>query len=145
MPFLSIGSISPSQADLYAQAQTCIITICSHWLPLKHPSGPLSLQPLPPIPPATLPFNSASMPDSGITIDGGLREPQRRKIGGLFDSEMWWGNRYHDIEARGYRLRARYHPDWHPSWEESGQDFFNTEDGQATIVGIRWLVLPALT
>jgi len=85
------------------------------------------------------------MPDSGIVIDVGLREPQGRKIGGLFESEMWWRNRYRDIEARGYRLRARYHPDWQPSWEGSGQDFFNTEDGQATIVGIRWLVLPALT
>jgi hypothetical protein len=83
------------------------------------------------------------MPDSGIAIDVDLRETQRRKIGGLLDSEMWWRNHYHDVEARGYRLRARYHPDWQPSrsWEGWGQDFLNTEDGQATIVSIRWLVL----
>jgi hypothetical protein len=64
----------------------------------------------------------------------GIRETPLREIGGLFPSEMWWRDRYPDIEASGYRLRPRYHPDWKPSWTWSGKDFFATEDGQATIV-----------
>jgi hypothetical protein len=84
------------------------------------------------------------MPDSGVPTSAGLRGLQGRKIGSLLSSEIWWRDRYHDIEARGYRLRARYHPDWKPSWEGSGRDFFTAEDGQATIVGTPYSVLRSL-
>jgi hypothetical protein len=85
------------------------------------------------------------MPGPPAVTGAGNREPSLREIGGLFPSEAWWRDRYHDIEARGYRLRPRYHPDWQPSWKESGKDFFTTEDGQATIVSILCSVLLALT
>ena len=85
------------------------------------------------------------MPGSGVETDASLIELPRRQIGGLFRSEMWWRDRYRDLEARGYRLRNRYHPNWEPSWNRSGEDFFDVEDGQPTIVSIIHLVLPALT
>jgi hypothetical protein len=85
------------------------------------------------------------MPGSPAVTGAGFREPSLREIGGLFTSEVWWRDRYHDLEARGYRLRPRYHPDWQPSWKESGKDFFTTEDGQAAIVSMLCLVLPGLT
>ena len=72
----------------------------------------------------------------GGTVDVGLTDLPRREIGGLFRSEMWWRDRYRDLEAHGYRLRHRYHPDWKPSWKTSGKDFFDAEDGQPTIVRI---------
>jgi hypothetical protein len=81
------------------------------------------------------------MPGSGVGTDA----LPRRQIGGLFRSELWWRDRYRDLEAHGYRLRNRYHPDWEPSWKKSGKDFFNAEDGQPTIVGIIRLAHPALT
>ena len=59
-----------------------------------------------------------------------------REIGALFSSELWWRNHYRDIETSGYRLRSRYDPDWQPSWRASGKDFFMTEDGQPTLVGV---------
>jgi hypothetical protein len=74
------------------------------------------------------------MPGLPAVTGTGFREPSLREIGGLFASETWWRDRYYDIEARGYRLRPRYHPGWQPSWKESGKEFFTTEDGQATIV-----------
>ncbi|KAI0296108.1 kinase-like domain-containing protein [Multifurca ochricompacta] len=58
------------------------------------------------------------------------------ELGVLYSSELWWRDRYHDIEACGYKLRPRYNPDWKPSWKKSGKDFFTTEDGQPTLVGI---------
>ena len=79
------------------------------------------------------------MPDSGPEIDVNSRRSPRREIGGLFPSEVWWRDRYHDIEAKGYGLRRRYQPDWRPSWKESGKDFFSVEDGQATIVSIIYI------
>jgi len=72
------------------------------------------------------------MPGLGVEI-ASPRTPLRREVGSLYNSEVWWRDRYHDIEARGYELRSRYHPNWQPSWKELGQDFFNAEDGQATI------------
>jgi len=60
-------------------------------------------------------------------------KPHPREGGDLFNSEAWWRDHYHDIEAHGYRLRHRYRPDWQPSWKRSGKDFFDTEDGQVTI------------
>lgn len=86
------------------------------------------------IPLTTVSFISAPMLELGCDIDAGLTELPRREIGGLFRSEMWWRDRYHDLEAHGYRLRPRYHPDWKPSWKTSRKDFFDAEDGQPTIV-----------
>ncbi|KAI0248430.1 kinase-like domain-containing protein [Lactifluus subvellereus] len=60
-------------------------------------------------------------------------EPHR-EIGGLFSSETWWRGCYRAIGEHGYRLRSRYNPDWQPSWKTSGKDFFDTEDGQATLL-----------
>jgi hypothetical protein len=85
------------------------------------------------------------MPGLGGETDAGLTELSRREIGGLFRSEIWWKDRYHDLEAHGYRLRSRYHPDWQPSWKRSGRDFFDAEDGQPTIVSTICPALPALT
>ena len=51
-------------------------------------------------------------------------------------TERWWRDRYTDIEKQGYRLRPRYHPHWEPSWSKVGRDFYNAEDGQATIVRV---------
>ena len=85
------------------------------------------------------------MPGSGVETDASLRELPRRQIGGLFRSEIWWRDRYRDLEAHGYRLRNRYHPDWEPSWKKSGEDFFNAEDGQPTIVSKIHLVRSAPT
>lgn len=36
----------------------------------------------------------------------------------LSREELWWKNRYESVEARGYRMRPRYHPDWVPSWRK---------------------------
>lgn len=49
-------------------------------------------------------------------------------------TERWWRDRYDEIAERGYELRPRYRPNWQPSWLKSGKDFYNVEDGQATIV-----------
>jgi hypothetical protein len=70
------------------------------------------------------------MPGLGVETDAG----PHREIGGLFRTEIWWRDRYRDLEAHGYQLRPRYHPDWQPSWKRLGKDFFDTEDGQPTIV-----------
>ena len=96
------------------------------------PSPPAAVLPVSTNPIVILYSCSASMPG----FPAGITEAPLREIGGLFPSEVWWRDRYHDIEASGYRLRPRYHPGWQPSWKESGQDFFTTEDGQATIVCI---------
>ena len=56
------------------------------------------------------------------------------EIGDLFSSETWWRDHYYAIGEHGYRLRPRYNPDWRPSWKTSGKAFFDTEDGQATLV-----------
>ncbi len=80
---------------------------------------------------------SASVPDLNER-QGGLRTRQR---GTLVNSELWWRDRYYDIQERGYKLRPRYHPRWEPSWNKLKKDFFSVEDGQATIVSS--IVLPA--
>jgi hypothetical protein len=85
------------------------------------------------------------MPGSGFEAHASLSELPRRQIGGLFRSEMWWQDRYRDLEAHGYRLRSRYSPGWQPSWLRSGKDFFDAEDGQPTIVRIIRLPRSALT
>ncbi len=52
----------------------------------------------------------------------------------LVVTERWWRDHYYHIEARGYRLRPRYHPQWVSSWYNTGQDF--ARDGRATTVRI---------
>jgi len=68
----------------------------------------------------------------GIGLVG--EEQVTREIGTLFDSERWWRDQYREIENHGYRLRPRYHPEWEPSWKRSGKSFFQTEDGQPTLL-----------
>jgi hypothetical protein len=67
-----------------------------------------------------------------------------REIGELFSSEVWWRDRYRDLEDHGYRLRPRYHPDWQPSWKTSGKAFSLKEDGQASLVSIIYLTRATL-
>jgi len=106
------------------------------------------LHDIPNIPPYTVSFISSPMPGFGGETDASPTDPTelpRREIGGLYLSEMWWRDHYRDLEAHGYRLRYRYHPDWEPSWKRSGKDFFDAEDGQPTIVSVIHLVRPTLT
>ncbi len=70
-----------------------------------------------------------------------LERPSSREFGSLFDSELWWRDRYHELEDHGYRLRPRYRPDWEPSWKQSGMDFFRVEDGQPTLVSFAFVSL----
>lgn len=80
---------------------------------------------------------SGSGPSAEINVDPkGRRDTlmELREIGDLVTGEVWWRDRYSDIESLGYRLRSRYDPNWQPSWKSSGQDFFTAEDGLATIV-----------
>ena len=81
------------------------------------------------------------MPGLGVETYVGLTELPRREIGDLFRTEMWWRDHYRDLEAHGYRLRPRYHPDWQPSWKRTGKDFFDVEDGQPTIVSSNGSIL----
>ena len=71
------------------------------------------------------------MPDARTNAAGGQ---SRRELGSLFESELWWRDRYRELESRGYKLRPRYRPDWEPSWKQSGVDFYQVEDGQPTLV-----------
>ena len=123
-----------------------------HYVSVKNPRPEFSLPPYvllnytpspfrhdcdsPIIPPTTILHFVPMLDSGGGTVDVGLTDLPRREIGGLFHSEMWWRDRYRDLEAHGYRLRPRYHPDWKPSWKTSGKDFFDAEDGQPTIVRI---------
>ena len=93
-------------------------------------------------------YISGSGPSAEINVDpNGHALMELRAIGDLVTGEVWWRDRYSDIESLGYRLRSRYDPNWQPSWKASGQDFFTAEDGLATIVSnsILCLVLPAQT
>ena len=76
---------------------------------------------------------SKTMPDARTNAVGGRAS---RELGSLFDSELWWRDRYRELESRGYRLRPRYRPDWEPSWRQSGVDFYTVEDGQPTLVSV---------
>ena len=60
--------------------------------------------------------------------------------GSLSGSEVWWRDRYRELESRGYSLRPRYHPDWEPSWERSGMDYSRVEDGQPSLVSVVGLI-----
>lgn len=88
-------------------------------------------------------FVPAAMPGSSIETGAGSTDLSHREVGGLFDSEVWWRDHYRDLEAHGYKLRPRYHPDWQPSWKRSGKNFLDTEDGQPTIVSSNGSNLPS--
>jgi len=69
-----------------------------------------------------------SPPDSPQTsailhIDKSLSE--------LDSHELFWRDKYHILEAHGYRLRPRLHPSWVPSWRLTGdlRSAYNVEDG----------------
>ena len=66
------------------------------------------------------------------------------ELGSLFNNELWWRDRYLELESRGYRLRPRYHPDWKPSWKQSGIEFYRMEDGQPSLVSVVILMLSML-
>ena len=67
-------------------------------------------------------------------------EPPNRQVGSLVMTERWWRDRCDEIAERGYELRPRYRPNWQPSWLKSGKDFYNVEDGQATIVRLSAII-----
>jgi hypothetical protein len=75
---------------------------------------------------------------SSSTARNGTAYAERndRQAGTLVMTEVWWRDRFTDIEKQGYRLRPRYHPRWEPSWTKTGKDFYSAEDGQATIVRV---------
>ncbi|KAI0265926.1 kinase-like domain-containing protein [Gloeopeniophorella convolvens] len=59
---------------------------------------------------------------------------RERELGALFSSELWWRDRYYELEKLGYRLRSRYRPSWVPSWRGTRKAFFAAEDGQPTLL-----------
>ena len=73
------------------------------------------------------------MPDAMTYAVGGQT---RRELGSLSDSELWWRDRYRELESRGYKLCPRYRPDWEPSWKQSSVDFYRVEDGQPSSVSV---------
>lgn len=46
----------------------------------------------------------------------------------LFPNEEFWRGRQKFLEARGYILRTRYHPDWVPSWRTMDIDPHRCDD-----------------
>ncbi|KZV61950.1 hypothetical protein PENSPDRAFT_759081 [Peniophora sp. CONT] len=44
------------------------------------------------------------------------RWPSPTADGSLSRAELTWMSLYEFLHTKGYRLRARYHPNWHPSW-----------------------------
>jgi hypothetical protein len=54
--------------------------------------------------------------------------------------EIWWVERYAELETAGYKLRPRYGPNWRPSWGpgtkkrwfgwfRGEKQWFDSEDG----------------
>jgi hypothetical protein len=56
--------------------------------------------------------------------------------GGISERESWWVERQEELEAAGYMLRPRYHPDWQPSWLKANKFYSDVEDGQKKVVGV---------
>ena len=52
----------------------------------------------------------------------------------LLPGEIYWKDRYFFLDARGYTLRARYHPDWKPSWIGTDRNPTFCEDSIALTV-----------
>lgn len=53
----------------------------------------------------------------------------------LLPAEIEWKDRHRALEARGYLLRPRYHPDWSPSWTGTNLDPTYCEDSVIIDVG----------
>lgn len=66
-----------------------------------------------------------------------------RRYGGLRDHEFYWRERQAWLAEQGYMLRPRYRPDWKPSWHDSGQFFFDCEDGHAPTVRLGFTFFPS--
>lgn len=58
----------------------------------------------------------------------------------LHTGEKWWIGHRGLLESHGYRLRARYQPNWKPSWLNSGQNHREFEDGYAHSVRLYRLI-----
>lgn len=56
--------------------------------------------------------------------------------GGISERESWWVERKEELEAAGYMLRPRYHPDWQPSWLKTKKSYSDFEDGQTEVVSV---------
>ncbi|CAL1706289.1 unnamed protein product [Somion occarium] len=53
-------------------------------------------------------------------------------------AEVYWRDRQVWLEAQGYMLRPRYHPNWVPSWKDkSNPDLFRIEDSRTLGKGDR--------
>ena len=48
-----------------------------------------------------------------------LKAEVLEQLSRLSPLETSWRDRYKLLERHGYRLRARYHPDWVPSWRDT--------------------------
>ena len=83
-------------------------------------------------------------PPAARVYNGSESRTGTRQAGTLVQSEVWWRDRYRDIEKHGYKLRPRYDPLWEPSWIESKKDFYKVEDGQANIVRLSCSLLKFL-
>lgn len=57
--------------------------------------------------------------------------------------EIWWRDRYEQLNARGYLLRPRYSPEWVPSWKLSKRNWADCEDGQRLEVRIMFSQTPS--
>lgn len=57
--------------------------------------------------------------------------------------EIWWRDRYKQLNTLGYLLRPRYSPEWIPSWKTSKKDWGNCEDGKR--LEVRILFSPILS
>ena len=44
--------------------------------------------------------------------------------------EVWWRDRYDQLNNYGYLLRPRYSPQWVPSWKSSSRGWKDCEDGK---------------
>lgn len=58
----------------------------------------------------------------------------------LHTGEKWWTGHRELLESRGYRLRARYQPNWRPSWLASDKSPLECEDGYAYAVRVYRLI-----
>ena len=94
--------------------------------------------------PVYLRINQAENPAFVENQDSTLGGQTGVEPGSLSDSELWWRDRYRELESRGYKLRPRYRPDWEPSWKQSGVDFHRVEDGQPSLVSVIILKLSML-
>jgi len=56
------------------------------------------------------------------------QEADARGFYNLRSNEIWWRDRYHFLDERGYKLRPRFRPGWKPSWKGTDLDPALVED-----------------